>query len=251
MNEDQYPKEFLERLRAVTHKRAKTVIEHILQYGFITTEELKTTYGYDHPPRAARDVRELGIPLETFRVKSAEGRSIGAYRFADLSQVRGDRLAGRQVFSKAFKEQLIEKLGSRCSICLEPYESRYLQVDHRVPYEVAGDAPGDERSTEEYMLLCGSCNRAKSWSCEHCTNWIELKQPELCLSCYWAHPQAYKHIALRPIRRLDVVWNEDEVETFEQLRQKAANSAESVPDYVKAVLRQHVEEANSELPGKL
>lgn len=72
-----YPEEFLELCRSVTAKRAKTVIDHILKHGHITTEDLKDTYGYDHPPRAARDVREHGIPLETFRVEASNGRKIG------------------------------------------------------------------------------------------------------------------------------------------------------------------------------
>lgn len=45
----------------VTAKRPRTVIDHILKHGYVTTEELKEQYGYDHPPRAARDVREQGI----------------------------------------------------------------------------------------------------------------------------------------------------------------------------------------------
>lgn len=56
------PPEFLTKLKSITAKRAKTVIDHILKHGFITTEDLSTTYGYDHGPRAARDVREQGIP---------------------------------------------------------------------------------------------------------------------------------------------------------------------------------------------
>ena len=74
------PKTFIEKLRSVTAKRPKTVIYHILKNGFVTTEELKDL-GYAHAPRAARDVRELGIPLETFRVKGSDGKSIAAYRF--------------------------------------------------------------------------------------------------------------------------------------------------------------------------
>ena len=50
-----YSKEFLDLLKSVTAKRPKTVIDHILQYGFITTEDLKNKYGYNHPPRAVRD----------------------------------------------------------------------------------------------------------------------------------------------------------------------------------------------------
>jgi hypothetical protein len=65
-------------LENISNKRARIVIEHILENGFITTEKLEKQYGYNHPPRAARDVRESGIPLETFRVKDSEGRSIAA-----------------------------------------------------------------------------------------------------------------------------------------------------------------------------
>ena len=58
------PRDFVEKCKSVTAKRPRTVIEHILTYGYITTEELKEKYGYNHPPRAARDVREQGIPLD-------------------------------------------------------------------------------------------------------------------------------------------------------------------------------------------
>ena len=68
MTTKNYPPEFLNLLKSVVAKRPKTVIEHILKHGQITTEELKDTYGYNHPPRAIRDVREQGIPVKTFRV---------------------------------------------------------------------------------------------------------------------------------------------------------------------------------------
>jgi hypothetical protein len=230
------PKWFLDRLTAVTPKRAKTVIDHILKHGHITTEELKTLYGYDHPPRAARDVREQGIPLETFRVTGSQGRSIAAYRFVDLSTIRQSTLAGRKVFSKEFKALLVERAGSVCSICLTKYESRYLQVDHRVPYEVGGEgdrgpAPGG------FQLICGSCNRAKSWSCEHCQNWTRDKQMAVCQSCYWACPESYQHIALRPIRRLDVTWTGKETSEYDRLARLAKKEGRPLPEFVKAVLR--------------
>jgi 5-methylcytosine-specific restriction endonuclease McrA len=239
---EKYSKAFLTQLKAVTNKRARIVIDHILEHGFITTEELETQYGYKHPPRAARDVREQGIPLETFRVKTTEGRSIAAYRFADPSQIRMDRLGGRKVFSKTFKNSLIEARGLRCAVCQEKYERRYLQVDHRIPYEISGSAGSTEQKLQDYMLLCGSCNRAKSWSCEHCANWYETKSPELCDTCYWAHPESYKHIALKPIRRLDLVWTEDEVEIYEKLKHQTDQVGEAMPDYVKKVISKHLEE---------
>ena len=51
-------------LEKISNKRARIVIEHILANGFVTTEQLEKQYGYNHPPRAARDVREAGIALE-------------------------------------------------------------------------------------------------------------------------------------------------------------------------------------------
>lgn len=241
MNAQRYPQEFLERLRAVSNLRPRRVIDHILEHGFVTTEDLRITYGYDHPPRAARDVREQGIPLETFRVRDAQGKSIGAYRFGDPSEVLADRVGGRRAFSKAFKDELIRASNSRCYVCLQVYEQRYLQIDHRVPYEVSGE-PSGNRLPQDYMLLCGSCNRAKSWSCEHCPNWLEEKSSDTCNACYWGKPESYKHIALRVIRRLDIVWAEDEVEHYERLQGRAEEIGQPMPAYVKAVLDAYVAE---------
>jgi len=90
------PDDFLQKVKSVTAKRAKTVIDHILEHGFVTTEELSELYGYDHAPRAARDVRELGIPLETYRVAGKNGRKIAAYCFGEpLKVCMVDLVVGR------------------------------------------------------------------------------------------------------------------------------------------------------------
>lgn len=232
----QLPPEFLAKLQSITAKRAKTVIDHILAHGFITTEELSEKYGYDHAPRAARDVRELGIPLETFKVTAANGRKIAAYRFGDPSKVRAGRTGGRRAWPKDFKNALITHDGCRCAICNTDYEARYLQIDHRVPYEISGDH-ADDLAVDDFMLVCGSCNRAKSWSCEHCSNWIEAHDSSVCCTCYWASPSGYLHVALRLIRRLDVTWTESEVQQYERLRELAQVAEQELPEFVKGVLR--------------
>ncbi len=231
------PQWFIAKVKAVTAKRARTVIDHILKHGHITTEELKDLYGYDHPPRAARDVREQGIPLETSRIAGSRGRSIGVYRFADVSKIRAGILAGRKVFPKELKKALLEQSGSECGVCLTKYESRYLQIDHRVPYEVGGEG-GGENAPGEFQLICGSCNRAKSWSCEHCANWMEKLDPRVCTGCYWASPESYKHIAMRPIRRLELVWSEQEVADFDRLSKVARKRGQPLPEFIKAILRE-------------
>ena len=132
MAKTKYPKAFLEQIASISNKRAKIVIEHIIKYGFITTEDLERTYGYSHPPRAARDVREAGITLETFKIKSKEGKSIAAYRFGDLGQIQKNRIEGRISFSKAFKKQLYEQLKGHCSICNAIFEDCFDNIDQKL-----------------------------------------------------------------------------------------------------------------------
>jgi hypothetical protein len=211
-NSQPLPDDFLQLCRSITAKRPKVVIDHILQHGFITTEDLKETYGYNHAPRAARDVRELGIPLETFRITGSDNRKIAAYRFGDISKARFSKLSGRTGLSKQIKDELINQYGCRCFIYLENIDESKLQIDHRIPFEVDGEPTLE---AEHFMLLCSSANRVKSWSCEHCENWQKLKNRSICLSCYWAYPENYEHIAMQQVRRIDLLWEGDDVEKYE------------------------------------
>lgn len=218
----------------VTAKRPRTVIDHILQHGHVTTEELQSLYGYDHPPRAARDVRESGVPLETFRITSERtGRRIAAYRFGDPGKIRRGRIGGRKAFSKSFRDALIARYDARDAITGERMDARYLQIDHRVPYEVAGEAVHDEANVEEYMLLDGSSQRAKSWSCEQCSNWKEEQDEAVCRSCFWAFPENYTHVAGERIRRIDIEWRGSEIEAFERLRKRAEREDTTVAALLK------------------
>lgn len=238
------PQTFIDLCQLVTAKRPKTVIDHILAHGFITTEELKAQYGYNHPPRAVRDVREQGISIETFRVTGSDGRKIAAYRFGDTSIKPFTKLSGRTSLSKKIKHALIEKYGCQCFIYLEKIAERDLQIDHRVPYEVDGDgATSAELDPDDFMLLSGSANRAKSWSCEQCENWNNAKDKTVCLSCYWAYPESYSHIAMYQIRRLDLVWQGDEVTTYEKLKAESRTLGKTIPAFVKEVLEQALQQS--------
>lgn len=236
------PSEFRKKLMAVKAKRPRTVIQHILKYGFVTTEELKEKYGYNHPPRAARDVVEQGIPLDRFRVTGKDGRKIGAYRFGDPSKARVGLLAGRLALTKRLKAQLIALGGPRCAIYVRVLDESELQIDHRIPFEVAGDNPKDMSSPAAYMLLSGSANRAKSWSCQHCANWLELRRPQICRKCYWAYPESYEHVAMRQARRADILWTGDEIPTYERLRRRTLELQKDIPKYIKEIVEKHLSE---------
>ncbi len=231
------PDEFIAICQSVTAKRPKAVIDHILQHGFVTTEELKEQYGYNHPPRAARDVREHGIPLETFRVTGRDGRKIAAYKFGDPKKLRFRKLSGRTGLSKALKDQLIQQYGCQCFIYLEEMDERELQIDHRIPYEIGGEP---ELLPEHFMLLSGSANRAKSWSCEHCENWNSLKDRKICVSCYWASPENYGHIAMKHVRRIDLLWQGDDIATYEKLKVQATRFDKEIPAFVKEIIEKEM-----------
>ena len=219
----------------VTALRARRVLDHILEHGHITTAELASEYGYKHPPRAARDVREHGIPLETFRVRGPDGRSIGAYRLGDAADATAGR-TGRRAFPKTMNSQLAARQGEQCALCGRSFPARALQIDHRVPYEVAGDsAPLTDLSA--YMLVCGECNRSKSWSCEQCSNWTTVKDAAVCRTCMWGRPEDYEHIAMEQRRSLTIMWEGAAVDDYAALREAAESAGRSLPDFARELLR--------------
>jgi len=232
-----YPKNFLNALNAVTAKRPRTVIQHILEYGYITSQELKDTYGYNHPPRAVRDVREQGIPLVTYRIDGTDGRKIAAYKFGDPADIGNtiSKSAGRTVLSKALKQALIDKYGAKCFIYYEVMNENLLQVDHRVPYEIGGEP--NEKDIEKYMLLCPSANRAKSWTCEHCENWAK-KDPLFCVNCYWAYPEDYEHIAGKQQKMISVLFTGNEIEDYKRLIE--ISGVDGAQDMIKQLISTHL-----------
>ena len=223
------PKELLDRIAAVTNKRARFVLDSIVKAGRVTTEQINQA-GYDHPPRAAQDVRDLGFRLKTIKVKHTNGRSIAAYVF-DEGELDPSK-AGRRALPKKERDAIIHAAGGKCQICGAVHN---LQADHRIPYEVAGEALAGE--LDPYQVLCGSCNRKKSWDCEHCRNRLEIGNPEICRDCYWAEPTAYNHIAMQQQRRADVVWIGDEVQDFERLRHQARRHHTTVPTEIKNIVK--------------
>jgi hypothetical protein len=217
-------------IAAVKNKRARFVLDAIAKKGMVTTEEINQA-GYEHPPRAVRDARELGFPIRTIKVKHSNGRAIAAYIFPENARF-GRGKSGRRSPTKKQRDAIIDTAGEKCQICAV---TENLQVDHRVPYEVAGETDGDK--TAMFMVLCGSCNRKKSWSCEHCPNWSHERSVSVCESCYWSGLAEYTHVATEQQRRADLVWRLDEIADYERLREKASQAAQAVPEYIKRLLR--------------
>ena len=90
-------------LQTVTGRRSRIVVDHILEHGYITTEQLEEEYGYKHPPRAVADVRDQGVPIETFQTTASSGQAIAGYRFGNPSDAIVGQTGGRRNFPQKLK----------------------------------------------------------------------------------------------------------------------------------------------------
>lgn len=232
-----YPKDFLELLNSVKTKRARTVIDHILKNGYITSQELKDVYGYNHPPRAIRDVREYGIPIITYGIPDKDGKKIAAYRFGDPSKVTNSlsKSYGRTLHSSFLKHALVEKYSSKCFIYLEEMPEAKLQVDHRIPYEIAGEH--NENDIDYFMLLSPSANRTKSLECQHCQNW-SIKDVDFCKKCFWAYPENYQHIAGISEKVVFLTFTNNEIDDYNKLIDLSKDSTPQAT--IKRILHNHL-----------
>lgn len=211
-------------------RRPRTVIMHILKHGYVTTGDLLSVYGYNHPPRAIRDVKDLGIPVRATYIKNARGRRISKYEIGDWISdgARGER----RPFPRDFKRQISDN--PVCVFCSLSISWRMLQIDHRIPVIVGGD--NVERIAANFMLACPSCNRAKSWSCESCEN-SKARDAEACKTCYWASPLEYTHVALSNMRRIVLTWQGGEIDNYNMLDAKAGSAGMPFGMFLKNLIK--------------
>lgn len=208
-----------------TSGRSRYVVEQILEHGYVTTAKL-AELGYEHPPRAAADVRDKGIPLLTI-MKYLDGKKVAHYVFPDPLETLDQSASGRTAISKRFRNDVIGHYGELDIFTGTVMSTRDLQIDHRIPFRISGD-PKQPFNVTDFMPVSAPMNRAKSWECEACPNW-ELRSQSTCEVCYWAIPDGhYEHVATVPVRRLDLVWQAEEVQEFDRLlghSQDVASSA--------------------------
>lgn len=218
------------------NKRAIIVLKAMLEHGSITTDDLNDL-GYNHPPRAVGNVRDAGIPIVTGNaISSKTGRRMAVYTFSNTSMIQKGRVGGRSALPKKFKAVLMKRYGCVDCITGAELDERVLQIDHRIPYRISGDAGLEDHDVEAYMLLDASSQRAKSWSCEKCANFTDAADPSICRHCFWAFPEDYDHIATVDIRRVDIVWKGEETATYDRLKTKAERQGQTIAQFIKSVL---------------
>ncbi len=224
---------YIESVLTVCSLRARFVLETILEHGSITSEDLRDE-GYVHGARAVGDVRENGVPLITLKTKSRDGKSIARYILGDAKEIKRHKFGGRVNFPAKLEQQLLDRDGAVCSISKQELPPSELQIDHRIPYFISGDIDGVQNPAD-FMLLSKSMQRAKSWGCEHCDNIATHFDMDICKTCYWAFPERYTHVAMKEMRSINITWEGDEVNTFENMERFAQDQGKTVQDVIKSL----------------
>jgi|SRR5690554_996482 len=228
--------EYIDLVVKVCSSRAVYVINHILDNGSISSEDIRNE-GYVHGARAVGDVRDNGIPLITNNIKSTDNRTIAEYTFGPAKDIKRHKFGGRVNFPKKLKGQLIDRDGLICNISQQSLPEGELTIDHRVPYYISGDIQGD-RDPNDFMLLSKSMQRAKSWDCEHCQNLLDKFDIEICKTCYWAYPENYTHVAMKEMRSINVTWEGAEVAEYDKMENSCKESGETAQDYLKKIVKE-------------
>lgn len=221
----------------VTKKRAKLVLETILARGFITTEQIREEIKQKHPPRAAQDVKDLGIPLRNYEFSMPDGTRNSYYTFDLDLPLDERRIGGRSALTKKLRAEMLAHYGRIHAFTGEPLPDSLLQVDHRVPFAVAGEV--DALRVADFMFLDPTYQRRKSTACEGCSN-FKKKELTVCQSCFWAYPNKYTHVAGDDLRRIDVTWQGHEVQIYNALVKAAAEKEQSPQSYLKDVCSKEV-----------
>ena len=212
-------REMAERFLARGSKRGRVLLEMILHNGFATTEQLEAV-GYRDAASAARDIRDSGIPLVTGEARSKTGGRTGRYTLGRAKDIVDGRFNGRTIIPKSVKKKVLAHYGCVDWLTGATMPRTALTADHRIPFRVLGDPENPDWRIEELMPLDKSSQRSKSWACEACDNY-KIRDPNICRGCFWAFPETYKHIAMEPLRRTDVVWRDSDVELHDRMKARA------------------------------
>lgn len=228
--------ERLNKLLEILPKRPRTVLEKLLKNGSVSTYDLGQL-GYDQPPRAAQDLKEHGVKLTTtFGKHPKSGARMAIYSLADQKIEDIEKFKGRSAFPKHFRNKLFEAHGSKCNLCGEKCAVGVLQIDHRIPFIIAGQE--EQLNIPDYQPLCGSHQRLKSWACEHCPNLLDKKK-EVCKECYWAYPESdYKHVGTIHEKRVSISWiGKEEITEYEEISDFAKKNAISIQQAIKMMIK--------------
>ena len=87
------------------------------------------------------------------------------------------------------------------------------------------------------MLLNTSANRAKSWTCEHCKNWV-IREKNICLRCFWASPEDYDHVAGRVEKVISIAFTGNEIDDYNKLIELCG--IDKAQEFIKKIIHENL-----------
>lgn len=225
----------VQRFMAKGSKRGRKLLEFIVRDGSVTTEQLEAV-GYRDAASAARDVRDAGIPLVTGEARSKTGGRTGRYTLGRVENIVDGRFNGRSTIPKPVKEAVLAHYGCVDWLTGAAMPRTALTVDHRISFRVLGDPKSPDWRVENLMPLDKSSQRSKSWACEACENY-RIRDPNICRECFWAYPETYKHVAMEPMRRTDIIWRGADVSLHDLLRRRAEQEGVTMAEALLRLIR--------------
>ncbi len=219
--------------------RAQKMLRWLLEHGSISTYDIeKLEYG--HPPRVAQDLKDAGIIIKRIWGQHPEtGNRMGIYVLGAEAPITKNTFSGRKALSRNLENQIYEHYGIRCNMDAFEHGKRALQADHRIPYLVGGDP--DRFDVSDWQLLCGSHQQRKKHECENCDN-MKIKEVEICNGCFWAFPENYSHVAMKPLRRIDTSWGQEDMDTFNRLKGFPEEKGIDLTEAIRRIVRKYFEE---------
>lgn len=205
----------------------------MLSNGALTSSEM-LSFGHMHPARVIGDVRDQGIPVKTTTIFE-QGKRYASYTLGKARDINRVKFGGRKAIPSYIKDMLVARSGMRCQLSEATLENTDLEVDHRIPFALAGE-PVHPKCPTNYMLLSRSMQMKKSKECAGCPNLKKLKSVDNCKECYWASPEHYTHTAMRQEQVTNINWTDEDAISLAKIRELAISHGISVESLIKKTL---------------
>lgn len=235
--------EYADEIYNKLYARGRKAIDALKQNGVVTKYDLiRAGIAPTQTARAIRDLKDHGIPIQALsRVKTPESKNpVVRYTFGERRDIHPEWQNGRRLVPAGMKGKLIRIYGSRCAYCGEKLEPRKLQVDHRLPVKYFGELNEKEKGNpQNYLLLCPECNRKKAEAVDEGCAKTCYKTDDMSIikSCYWYDPINYTHVCMKPVGKLEVKWNEDDIDEYKALMKTAKKRGISPQEVVKQLVK--------------
>lgn len=223
------------------YPRAKAAADLLMEKGVITKYDFEETHvPVSQAPRAIRDLKDHGIPIETLRkisVPQAKTK-VNRYTLGSIDNINTSMRYGRMYDPTGMKEKLAKLHGDVCVFCGKKLTAKDRELDHKLPVNIFGDlSPVERLNPDNYQLVCRGCNRLKREATSHGAFDDQREGMDIVKQNYWYDPVQYrKNRDDRLYAHNVIVWNTSkDIQAYKQISQYAKDSSKSFQEALKDI----------------